>query len=78
MTWQEQQSRTYGGKVYTNFRDVSVPEDDIECESFTVISIDFLLVYSKKCYLQVNLDNRVYNIKNKQMTVYLHENLIKD
>ena len=36
--------KTYGGKVYTNFYDLNVPEDDIECEIFTVISIDFLLV----------------------------------
>ena len=32
--------RTYGGKVYTNFRGLNVPEDDIEYESFTVIYID--------------------------------------
>ena len=36
--------RTYGDKVYTNFRDLNVPEDDIERSSFTVISIDSLLV----------------------------------
>ena len=35
---------TYGQKVYTNFRGLNVPEDDIECESFTVISINSLLV----------------------------------
>ena len=49
--------RTYGDKVYFNFSGLSVPEDDIECESFTVISIDSLLVYENKCYLQVYLDN---------------------
>ena len=38
--------KTYGGKVYTNFCDLNVPEDDIECESFTVISIN-LLIYEK-------------------------------
>ena len=32
-------------KVYTNFRGLNVPEDDIECESFTVVSSDYLLVY---------------------------------
>ena len=37
--------RTYGDKIYTNFRGLNVPEDDIECEYFTVISIDSLLVY---------------------------------
>ena len=36
--------RTYGDKVYTNFCGLNVPEDNIECESFTVISIDSLLV----------------------------------
>ena len=29
--------RTYGHQVYTNFRGLNVPEDDIEWESFTVI-----------------------------------------
>ena len=43
--------RTNGDKVYTNFRGLNVPEDDIECESFTVISIDSLLVYDNKYYL---------------------------
>ena len=32
-------------------------ENDIEFESFTVISIDSLLKYDKKYYLQVYLDN---------------------
>ena len=31
--------RTYSDKVYTNFSGLYVPENDIECESFTVISI---------------------------------------
>ena len=60
--------RTFGEKVYTNFRDLNVPEDYIECESFTVISIDSLLVYNKKYYLQEYLDNRIYKVVNKQMT----------
>ena len=49
--------RTFGDKVYTNFLGLNVPENDIQCESFTVISIDSLLVYNKKYYLQVYLDN---------------------
>ena len=65
--------RTFGDKVYTNFRGLNVPEDDKECEYFTVISIDFLLVYDTKYYLQVYLDNCVYTILNKQMTDYLDE-----
>ena len=70
--------RTYSDKVYTNFRGLNVPEDDTECESFTVISIDSLFVYLNKYYLQVHLDNRAYKIANKQMTDYLDENLFED
>ena len=46
-----------------------MPEDDIECESFTVISIDPLLVYEKKYYLQVYLCNCADKIaKKKQLS----------
>ena len=55
-----------------------MPKDDAECECFTVISIDSLLVYENKYYLQVYLDNRAYKIANKQMTDYLDENLFED
>ena len=34
---------TYGDKVYTNFCGLNVPENEIECEAFIVISIDSLL-----------------------------------
>ena len=70
--------RTYGHKVYANFLSLNVPEDDIECESFTVISIDFLLLFGNKYYLQVYLDNCAYKIVNKQMTDYLDESLFED
>ena len=62
--------RTYGDKTYTNFRELNVPEDDIKCESFTVISIDY--------YSIDYLDNCAYKIVNKQMTDYLDENLFED
>ena len=51
----EKKIRTYGDKVYTNFRGLNVSEEDIESESFTVISIDSLLVYENKYYFQVCL-----------------------
>ena len=54
-----------------------MPEDDIECESFKVISIDSLLVYDRKYYLQVHIDNCAYQIVNKRMTDYLDENFLK-
>ena len=68
---------TFGDKFYTNIRDLDVPEGDVECESFTVISIYSLLVCDKKYYLQVYLDNYTFKIVNKQMTNYLDENLFK-
>ena len=54
--------RTYGDNVYTTFRSFNVLKDDIECETFTVISIDYLLVYESKYYLKVYLDNCAYKI----------------
>ena len=53
-------------------------EDDIVCETFTVISIDSLLGYKKKSYLQVYLDNCAYKIAKKQMTDYLDDNKFED
>ena len=55
-----------------------MPEDDIECEPFTVISIGPLLVYENKYYPQRYLDNCAYKIVNKEMTDYLDENLFED
>ena len=53
-------------------------EYGIECESFTFISIDYLLIYEKKYYLQVYLDNCAYKIANKQMEDYLDDNLFEN
>ena len=55
-----------------------VSENDKEFESFTVISIDSLLVYESKYHLQVHLDNCVYKSANKRMTNYLDDNLFED
>ena len=44
-------------KVNTNFHGLNVPDDNVECEPFTIISIDSLVVYESKYYLQVYLDN---------------------
>ena len=64
--------RTYGDKVYTNFRGLNVPKDDIQCKSFTVISIDSLILYKNKYYICA------YKMLNKQMTDYLNENIFED
>ena len=70
--------RTYDDKVYTNFCDLNIPEDNIKCEYFTVISIASSFVCNKKDYLQVFLENRAYKGVNKQITDYLNENSFKD
>ena len=70
--------RTYGGKIYSNFCSLNVPEDDIECQSFTVISIDSLLVYEIRYYLQAYLDKCAYKVAKKQMTDYLDDNVFED
>ena len=54
-----------------------MPEDNIECKSFTVISIDSLLVYKSKYYLQVYLDKRAYKIVSKEITDYPEKNLFE-
>ena len=63
----ETKIRTNGDKAYTNFRGLNVPEDDVEWESFTIISIDSSLVYENKYHLQVYLDNYAYKIVSTEM-----------
>ena len=56
----ETKIRTYDDKVYTNFRGLNMPEDDLECDldlEFTVISTDSLLAYENKYDSQVYLHN---------------------
>ena len=56
--------RAYWDKVYTNFGGFNVPQDCVQCEPFTIISIDSLLVLKRKYYLQVYLENCDYKIVN--------------
>ena len=49
----------------------------VECDSFTIISIDFLFAYKKKYYLQLCLDNCAYQFVDKQMINYLDDNLFE-
>ena len=55
---------------------MNVPEDGVECESFTIISIDSVLVYENKYYLQVYSDNYAYKIENTEMVYYLDDNIL--
>ena len=66
--------RTSVDKGHANFRGLNVLEDDVECASFTAISIDSLLVYKNKYYLQVYLDNCACKIVDKQMINDLGDN----
>ena len=65
--------RTYDDKVYTICFSLNVSEDGVKCESSTVISINSLLVYGKKYYLQGYLDSCAYKIVDKQMIDYLDD-----
>ena len=55
-----------------------MPEDEVECESFTVISIGSLVAYDNKYCLQVYLDNSAYKIVDRQMIDYLDDNLLEN
>ena len=50
-------------------------EDDVECQSLTIISIDYLLVYENKYYVQVYLDKYAYKTKDKERADYTDDNL---
>ena len=78
ITYIKNKIKTYGDKVYTNFRGLNVPEDGVECESFTIIFIDSLLTYDNRLYLQAYLDNYAYKIVDRQMTDYLVEYLFEN
>ena len=55
-----------------------MPEDDIKCKSFSVISVNSLLVYQNKYYLQkIYLDNCSCIIAIKQMADYLDDNFFE-
>ena len=61
---------SFVGKVYTNFRGLNPPQDDIKIQSFIVVSTDSLLACDNKYYLQVYLNNCAYKSVNKQMKDY--------
>ena len=48
----------------------------MRCES--IISIDSLLVYENKYYLQVYLNNCAYKIGKKEITDYVDDNIFQD
>ena len=69
--------RMYGDKVYTNFRALNVPEYCVECKSFTIISIDYLLVYESKYHVEVYLYKCAYETINTEILDNLDDNLFE-
>ena len=69
--------RIYDDKGYSSFRGLNAPEDDMESESFTVISVDFLLLHKNKYYLQMHLDNCAGKTVDQEMLDYLEDNISK-
>ena len=51
-------------------------EDGVECEPFTIISIDSLHAWESKYYLQVDLYNCTYKFLDRQMIDCLNGNFI--
>ena len=52
-----------------------MPEHGVECESFTIISINSLLAYETKYYLQVDIENCAYKTVHTQTVDSLGDNL---
>ena len=50
-----------------------MPEGGIKLESFTVIFIDFLLIYENRYYLQVYLNKYAYKVVNTEIKYYLDD-----
>ena len=66
--------RTHGDKVYTIFKDQMCQEMEQNVISFTVPSIDSLLVYDSRYQLQVYLNNFAYKIIDEQIIDSLEDN----
>ena len=49
----------------------------VECESITIISINYLPVSENKYYSKVQLENYAYIIGNTEMADYLDDNLFE-
>ena len=57
--------RIFGDEVYTKFCSLNMSEDDTDCESFTVISIDSLVVYEKQILFASNFRNSFCKLVNQ-------------
>ena len=59
------------------FAVLNVPDNGVDCEPFTIISTDSLLVRENNYYLQISLNNCAYNIAATKMPDYLGNNLFE-
>ena len=55
----------FGDKIYDSFHGLNAPEDRVEFESFTIISIDCLLAYESIYCLKVYFENFADKIVDK-------------
>ena len=55
----------FGDKIYDSFHGLNAPEDRVECEPFTIISIDSLLAYESIYCLKVYFENYADKIVDK-------------
>ena len=63
------ETKTYVDKVYSNFCGLNIPEDAVECKSFTIIYSDYLIIYIYIILLYLltkanTIDNCAYKIVN--------------
>ena len=57
----------YGDKVNTNFQGKKVPKENASYKCLSLIMLDSVIRISKKCYLQILLEECKYEIKNNKM-----------
>ena len=68
--------RAYSDKLCANFGGLNVQKDDVELESFIIITINSLLAYQSNYYLQVYLGNYAYKIVDKQLIDYFDNHFL--
>ena len=57
----------YGDKVNTNFQGKKVPKENASYKCLSLIMLDSVIRISKKSYLQIQLEECKYEIKNNKM-----------
>ena len=64
--------------VRTLFSDNIIPEEKVECECISCISVDFVLKIDKKYYPQVYLEQRKYKVTERKIKSLIDYDLDSD